>query len=164
MERRGKSSPECGRPYCHVNPIRSNTVSVWKIRRRPVALPWAGGWNQWATAGLDRLSSQQNPAYVLSHAAPRQRGAVFFCPKTKKRPRPSRFGEGRAAFCFAVISFPATAAGALWGYRLGTAGPPPGSGVPPPGCRARKPGQRRHGRLFSGSSPGRPGCPWWSWR
>ena len=71
VERRGKSSPGCGRSHCHVNPIRSNTVTA-EGGRRPVA-PFGAranglcGLNRRATGGLDRLSSQQNPAYQPTH-------------------------------------------------------------------------------------------------
>ena len=71
VERRGKSSPGCGRSHCHVNPIRSNTVTA-EGERRPVA-PFGAranglcGLNRRATGGLDRLSSQQNPAYQPTH-------------------------------------------------------------------------------------------------
>ena len=52
MERRGKSSPERGRPRCHVNPIRCNTD--WEVIVGP-ALP-TGGWSKAATSCRDRLS------------------------------------------------------------------------------------------------------------
>ena len=71
VERRGKSSPGCGRSHCHVNPIRSNTVTA-EGERRPVA-PFGAranglcGLNRRVTGGLDRLSSQQNPAYQPTH-------------------------------------------------------------------------------------------------
>ena len=63
MERRGKSSPECGKPHCHVNPIRRN------IDREAIvgpALP-TDGWSLLATKDQDRLSQKQNSAYRFSH-------------------------------------------------------------------------------------------------
>ena len=57
MERRGKSSPGCGQPHCHVNPIRSN--ANWDnaaARRVP-----KGGWSRAATRGQERSSSTTEP-------------------------------------------------------------------------------------------------------
>ena len=79
MERRGKSSPVYGRPYCYVNPIRCNTD------KDVIAGP--GGLDGWQenkfseqarrrTAKID-CCIQQNSAYRLGHLKGTFKGAFF---------------------------------------------------------------------------------------